>query len=81
MCTVENLPLDAALMQSTLVTAQGNKEVFVWNILQSLVSIVTIIMNSFSFRNNICSVTDLKSQPLLKEISPCTFCLLLAGGI
>lgn len=66
---VENLPwhaYSAALVQSTVVTAQGNKEVFVWNILQSLVSIVTIIMNTFSFRNNICLLTDLKSQLLLK---------------
>lgn len=66
MCAVENLLWDAALMQSTVVTAQGNKEGFVWNILQTLVSIVTIITNTFSFRNNICLVTDLKSQPLLK---------------
>lgn len=63
---VENLPWDAALVQSTVVTAQGNKEVLVWNILQSLVSTVTIITNTVSFRNNICLVTDLKSQLLLK---------------
>lgn len=53
-------------MQSSVVTMLVNKEVFVWNILQSLVSIVTIIVNTFNFRNNICLMTDLKSQPLFK---------------
>lgn len=68
MCAVENLLWDAALAQSAVVTAQGNKEVFVWNILQRLVSMVTIITNTFSFRNNICLVTDLKSLHLLKYL-------------
>lgn len=66
-CAADNLTVGCGVMQSAVATAQANKGVFVWNISQSLVSIVTIIKNTFSFRNNICLMTDLESQICLSK--------------